>query len=80
MRAETKLTRAGYLNGAMAGRPLASAYWHMLLEMIITANPELAWLAKRFCPDHIQRGPQVLQIPRATRRGSSRPWKQSRQL
>ena len=68
MRAETRLSRAGFLNGAMAGRSPASAYWHVLLEMIITANSELAWLAKRFCPDHIQRSPKVLQIPRASRR------------
>ena len=54
MRAETRLSRAGFLNGAMAGRPPASAYWHVLLEMIVTADPELAWLAKRFCPDHLQ--------------------------
>jgi hypothetical protein len=57
MRAETRLSRAGFVNGAMAGRPRASAYWYVLLEMIITANPELAWLAERFCPDHIQRSP-----------------------
>jgi hypothetical protein len=57
MRAETRLSRAGFVNGAMAGRPQASAYWRVLLEMIITANPELAWLAERFCPDQIQRRP-----------------------
>ena len=48
MREERRLSQAGFLNGAMAGRPPASAYWPVLLEMIVTSNPDLAWLEERF--------------------------------
>jgi len=53
MRAEERLRGAGFLNGAMAGRPCASAYWHVLLEMIVARNPSLSWLKEKFDPDEL---------------------------
>lgn len=53
MRADKRLKLANFLNGAMAGRPCASAYWHVLLDMIVARNPSLSWLKKDYDPDKI---------------------------
>jgi hypothetical protein len=53
MMADERLSQAGFLHGAMAGRPRVSGYWSVLLEMIVEANPELVEWAERFWPENI---------------------------
>jgi hypothetical protein len=54
MKAEKRLQHAGFLNGAMAGRPpVAPADWRVLVEMIVSRNRFLSWLNTDFSATHI---------------------------
>jgi hypothetical protein len=53
MRAEKRLEGAAFLNGAMAGRPRATAYWRVLLDMMLASNPSLNWLKEDYNPNQI---------------------------
>jgi hypothetical protein len=54
MKAEKRLQHAGFLNGAMAGRPpVAPADWRVLVEMIVSRNRFLSWLKTDFSSTHI---------------------------
>jgi hypothetical protein len=54
MKAEKRLKHAGFMNGAMAGRPpVAPADWRVLVEMIVSRNHFLSWLKTDFNPSHV---------------------------
>jgi hypothetical protein len=54
MKAEKRLKHAGFMNGAMAGRPpVAPADWRVLVEMIVSRNHFLSWLKTDFSPSHV---------------------------
>jgi Phage integrase, N-terminal SAM-like domain len=50
MQSDVRLKDSSLMRGQLQGRPKASAYWDVLLEMIVESNSDLAWLKDVYGP------------------------------
>jgi hypothetical protein len=53
MKLDDRLKNSHFIKMQMQGRYLASDYWHVLLEIIVSHNPDLAWLQDQYGPRRI---------------------------
>jgi hypothetical protein len=50
MQSDVRLKDSPLMRSQLQGRPKASAYWNVLLEMIVQSNSDLAWLKDIYGP------------------------------
>jgi hypothetical protein len=50
MKADDRLKYSHFIRGQMRSRYRASAYWEVLLDLIVLDNPDLAWLQTQYGP------------------------------